>query len=112
MTRLGTVAFRQESLQRANGNRTVDLPAPACGFTGVRADTPADAGHRIGIAGEAVGFFEAPFRDQRYVPPSVGVRRTSHHAGEVGVQPLPINLFLSEAQLHSCSEATRSVPFN
>ena len=47
---------------------------------------------RIGVARETIGFFEAPFRNQRHIAAGIGVRRTSHHAGEVGVQPIPIDL--------------------
>src|SRR5450631_4613769 len=54
----------------------------------------ADARQRVGIAGKLVSFLKASLRNERYITPRVGVRRTSHHAGKVGVQPIPVDFFV------------------
>src|ERR1035441_10721012 len=63
----------------------------------MRADAAADACQRVGIAGKLVCFLKAPFRNERYVPARVRMGWTSHHAGEVGVQPIPVHFFVFEA---------------
>ncbi len=60
------------------------------------ADASADAGQRVGIAGEAVSFLKTAFRNQRNVPPGIGMSGTSHHAGEIGIEPVPIHRFIDE----------------
>ena len=39
---------------------------------------------------------KSPFRDERDIPARVRVGWTSHHAGEVGVQPIPVHFFVLE----------------
>src|SRR5208337_4667296 len=98
MTRLGTVPLGQEAFQGANGDRPVDFASPACCLTRVGADAPADACHRIWIARITVRLFEAALGNQRYISSCVGVRRTSHHAREIGIQPLPIDLLVGKTK--------------
>jgi hypothetical protein len=57
-------------------------------------DPAADARQWIRIAGKLVGFLKSAFRNERDITSSVGVRRTSHHAGKIGVQPIPIDFFV------------------
>jgi hypothetical protein len=64
------------------------------------ADAPANAGQRVRPARVPVGLFESPFGNQSNVPPGISVRRTSHHAGEVGVQPILIHLLHLKTHLH------------
>src|SRR5579884_3702304 len=100
MFRLGPVALGQKTFQRANGNWLIQLAAPARRFTWVRANPAADAGQRIGIAREAVGFFEAAFADQRDIAARIRMRRARHHAGEIGVQPISVHPLLFESLQH------------
>src|SRR5690349_7326199 len=96
----GAVAFSQEALERANLDWFVDFTAAAGAFTGMGANASADAGQGIGIAREAVSFFKPAFRNQRHVTPGIGVRRTSHHAGKIGIQPIPAYRFVLKPLLH------------
>ncbi len=79
----------------------------------MRADPAAYARHRIGIACVVVGFFEMSIGDQGHVAARIGAGRTSHHAREIGVQPLPIDPFVLKAPQHvgllacGCSVPTR-----
>ncbi len=100
MLRLGSVLLGQKSLQRANRDGLVDLAAPAGSLTRMRAHASADAGQRIGFARQAIGLFETTLGDQADVAPGVGVGRTRHHAGEVGVQPVPVDLLVFESFQH------------
>ena len=59
MLRLRSKLLGEKTLQRPDGNGSVDLSAAAGSFAGVRTDSSADAGQRIGIARDAIGFFES-----------------------------------------------------
>ncbi len=100
MLRLGPVLLGEKSLQRADGNGPVDFAAAAGGFAGMRADASADAGQRIGLARQSIGLFEAALGNQADVASGVGMRRTGHHAGKVGVQPIPVDLLVFESLQH------------
>ena len=65
-------------------------------FAGMRANPAANTRQRVGIAGKLVCFLKSPFRNERDVPARVRMGRTSHHAGEVGVQPIPVHFFVFE----------------
>ena len=97
------MTFRQEALERSYGNRSIDLASPAGSFTRMSANPATDAGQRIGGAGESIGLFESSFRDQADVAPRIGVSGTRHHAGEVGIQPVPIDLFIFIALQHDAN---------
>src|SRR5689334_1624429 len=90
----------KKTLERADLNWLVDFAAAAGALTRMSANAPADAGQGIGIAREAIGFFEPSFRNQRDVPSGVGVGRAGHHAGKVGVQPIPAYRFVFKTPLH------------
>ena len=100
MARLRPIPLGKKALQRANRDRFVDRPAPASRLARMRADTAADARHRIGIARVAISLFELPFRDERDVPAGVGLRRARHHARKVRVQPVAIDLLVSKPCAH------------
>src|SRR5277367_5586805 len=67
----------------------------------MRAHTSADAGQRIGIASDAIGLFETALGNQADIASGIGVRRAGHHAGEVRVQPTPIDLFILISLQHA-----------
>ena len=60
----------------------------------MRAHSSADAGQRIGVARDAIGLFEAALGNQADIASGIGVRRAGHHAGEVRVQPVPVDLLV------------------
>src|SRR5208283_1703315 len=101
MFRLRSKLLGKKALESANGNWPVNLTPTACGFARMRANSPADAGQRVGIAGDAVGFFEAAIGNQSNIASSVGVCRTGHHAREVGIQPVPVDLFIFVSLQHA-----------
>ena len=101
MPRLRAVSFGKKALERADRDRLVDLAAAACGLAGMSADASADAGHGIGFARDAIGLFKLALRNQRNIAARVGVRGASHHAGEVGVQPIPVNLLVDKSLQHA-----------
>src|SRR4029077_14606113 len=100
-----------------NGNGPVDFTAAARGFARMRAHSPANAGQRIRLARESVGLFESALGNQANVASGVGVGRAGHHAGEVCVQPIPIDLLVFESFQHSrsfkfCTAAENSFWFD
>ena len=54
----------------------------------------------LGPRAVAICFFELALGNQRNIASRIGVRGTGHHAGEVGVQPVPVNLLVDESLLH------------
>ena len=90
------VPLRQKALERPYCDGAIDIPAATGSLTGMRANPAADACQRVGIAGKLVSFLKSPFRDERDIPARVRVGWTSHHAGEVGVQPIPVHFFVLE----------------
>ena len=92
--RFRTVSLGQKALERTDRDWPVDLSATAGGLAGMRAYAAADAGQWIGFTGKLIGFFKSTFRDQRDIAARVGVRGTGHHAGKVGVQPIPVHLLV------------------
>ena len=100
MARLRTVALGKKALERADRDGLIDLAAAAGCLAGMSADASADAGHGIGLARYAVGFFKLTLGNELHIAAGIGVRGTGHHAGEVGVQPIPVNLLVDESLLH------------
>ena len=98
---LGAVAFGEEALECADGDGFVDFTTAAGGLAGMGADAAADAGHGIGLAGVAVGLFEVAFGDEFDVATCVGMGGAGHHAGKVGIEPIPVHLFIFEAVRHA-----------
>ncbi len=92
--------LRKETLERADGDRAIDVSTAAGGFTGVSTNSAADARQRVRIAGNFVRFFKPPVRNKRDVPARIGVGWTSHHAGKIGVQPIPVNSLVFEPFQH------------
>src|SRR5579859_1144548 len=90
----------EESLQCTNGDGLIDLTAAARCFAGMGTDSSTDTRQRIGLTRVAVGFFKVAFRNQRDVPPRVGMRGAGHHAGEIGIEPISIYLFVNKPLQH------------
>ena len=100
VARLRPIALGQKPLESANRDGLVDGPAPASRLAGVRANPAADAGHRVRIARIAICFFKLPLRDERDVTACVGLRRASHHARKIRVQPVAIDLLVTKTREH------------
>jgi len=94
------VPLRQKALESPYCDGAIDISTAAGSFTGMSTNPAADARQRVGIAGKLVSFLKSTFRNKRDVTASVSVRRTSHHAGEVGVQPIPVDFFFFEPFQH------------
>jgi len=76
---------RDKSLQRADGERLIDGSAPASNFTWRSADAPANAGQRIGAAGDHV---RPPIVARGYgADVTPGIRM--HRAAELALDLLP-----------------------
>src|SRR5215469_11791962 len=100
MLRLRSVLFGKKSLQRADRDRLVDLPAATSRLARMGADSSTDAGQRIRIARQPVSFFKSVFGDQTHVASGICMSRAGHHAGKVGVQPVCIDLLAFESLQH------------
>jgi hypothetical protein len=66
----------------------------------MRANSAADARQRVRIARQSVRFFKSPLCDQANISSGIRMRRTGHHAGEIGVQPIRVNLLVFESLQH------------
>ena len=98
--RLRPVLLGQKALQRANRNRPVDFAAAASRLARMRTDSSANAGQRIRIARQAISLFKSSLGNQADVASGIGMRRTRHHAGEVCVQPIRVDLLVFESLQH------------
>lgn len=85
-----TVPLSQKTLESPYRDRPVNVATATGSFTGMSTNSAADARQRVRIAGKLVSFLEAPFGYQSHIPARIGVGGTSHHAGKVGVQPIPV----------------------
>ena len=74
--------------KRPDGDRRVELAAPADRLAGRGADPAADRGERIGPAGHGVGLAIPPLGDERDVLARLGVDRARLLAGEVPLEPV------------------------
>src|SRR5208337_122396 len=101
MPRLRTVSLGEEALERADRDRLIDLAAAARRLAGMSADASADAGHWIGPARIAICLFKLTLCNELNIAAGIGVRGTGHHAGEVGVQPIPVNFLVDKALQHA-----------
>ena len=54
----------------------------------------------LGSRAIAVGLFKFALGNERNITAGIGMRGTGHHAGEVGVQPIPVNLLVDKAFEH------------
>ena len=74
------------------------------------ANPSANARQGIGLPRQTIGFLESSFRNEPDVASSVGMCRTSHHAGEIRMQPIPIDPLVSESFEHGSTfkEGTRT----
>jgi hypothetical protein len=98
----------EKTLESSDGNGTINVSAATSSLTRMSANPAADAGQRVGIAGKFISFLESPFSNKGDVASCVGVGRTSHHAGEIGVQPIPVDLFVFVPfQQDGCSRCLR-----
>src|ERR1700687_5615306 len=88
--RFRSMALGDESLQGADGDGHVKLPAPTSGLTRMPAHAATDGGKRIGDPGVAVSFLVPPLRNERNVASGLRVDRTGLHAGEVRFEPLEV----------------------
>src|SRR5215471_16604373 len=103
---LRTEALCHKAFQCANGNRGIELPAPACGLAGMPAYATADRRERVRGPGIPIGFLIPSLRDERNVPSSLRVDRARLHAREVRFQPFQID------KLGSCRHLAHSRPLN
>ncbi len=87
----GPVILGEEALQSADGNWFVNLSAAAGRLARVSADATANRGQGIWVSRKPIGLFETPFPNEFYIPASMGVRGTSHHAREVRVEPVAVD---------------------
>jgi hypothetical protein len=88
------VPLRQKTLESTYRDGTINISTTTGSFARMGTHSATDARQRVGIAGELVSFLKSPFRNQGHITSRVGVGRTSHHAGEIGVQPIPVDLFV------------------
>ena len=102
----GAVTLGEKTFQSSNGNRTVNLTPAARGLARMRANTAANRGQWIGIAGELIGLLKAAFGNQSHITPGIGVGRTGHHARKVCVEPVAIDFLGLEALEHGGGSAT------
>ena len=105
MFRFWTVPFGEKSLESTDRNGFVDLAASARGLARMSADASADAGHRIGLAGGAIGFFEVAFGNLRNVATRIGGAGQAIMQGKL-VFNQSLSTFLS---MKRC--CTRALPF-
>ncbi len=102
-----------EALERPDGDRPVDLTAPAGILTGCGTHPPAHGGEGVGQPGGQVGQFVLAVGDGGHVHPGVGVDRTGGQTGDVLVEVLQV---LAEDQvLHQirsifCSQRSATMP--
>src|SRR5438309_6645408 len=99
---LRAIALGEKPLQPANGDGFVDFSATTGSLARVCANASTDGSQRIRLAREAIGLLEVPFTNQFYIPSGIGMSGTSHHAREVGVQPVPIHSLVFESLQHAC----------
>src|SRR5579871_2993404 len=83
--RFGAVLLGEKSLQGADRDRLIDFATTAGGLARMRTNSSADAGQRIWIARQPVGFFKTSFGNQADVATGIRVGRACHHAGKVCV---------------------------
>src|SRR5712692_3669824 len=110
MSRFGSVALREESFERADGDGFVNLAAAAGSFTGVRANPAAHAGHGIGVAGVTIRLFKPPLRNQRNVAAGIGSRRAGHRAGEIAIEPVAVDFLVAKSHSHSSLVPSSTAP--
>jgi hypothetical protein len=90
------VPLGQEPFERSDRDRTIDFSTTAGVFTRMSTNPAADARQRIGVAGNLVCVLKSPFSNERNIAARVGVGWTSHHAGEIGIQPIPVDFLVFE----------------
>ena len=100
MFRLGPVLLGKKAFQRSDRDGPVNLAAAAGRLARMRADASADAGQRIWARARCDRLLRNALGNQADIAPGIGVRRAGHHAGKVGVQPIPIDLLVLESLQH------------
>jgi hypothetical protein len=85
------MALGDKSLQGADRDGHVKLPAPTGGLARMPANTATDGGEWIGDPGVAVCFLVPPLRNQSDVAPGLCVNGTGLHAGEVRFEPFEVD---------------------
>ncbi len=78
--RLDTVLFRNESLERANRDRRINLSATTSILAGRGANSATDGSKWIWRTGGEIRFFELTFSDQLHVLAGIGLYRASRLA--------------------------------
>ena len=82
------VAIGGVALQRADGDRFVDLAAPAVVLAGMRADAAQHIGKWIRRAGQQIGFLILRDPDRLHIAPAFRMDRTGGAAGNILVEVL------------------------
>ena len=82
IARLGPIGFRDEALERANGDGLVQIATAAIGFAGSAADAPADGGERIPRPRQAVGVLVAALGNGGHV--AAGIRMHDYASCIIG----------------------------
>src|SRR5208283_1091333 len=77
----------------ADGNGSIELTAPAGGFTRVAANASTNRSEWIRSASITIGFLVLAFRNQGHVASRLRVNWTGLHAGKVRFQPVQVNQF-------------------
>ena len=101
-------ALGHEPLQRPDGDRGVQLAAPADALARRRADPPADRGEGVRLPRDRVGLPETSLRDQRDVLAGLRVDRARLPAGEVPFEPVAAHV--SHGRYFAISKSAVTVP--
>jgi len=96
MLRFRPVPLGQKTLERPDCDRAINFSTTAGTFTRMSTNPAADASQWVRVAGKLVRLFKSPFSNERNVPARVGMGWTCHHAGEIGIQPIPVNFLVFE----------------
>src|SRR5476649_1093714 len=83
VVRLNAEFFADESLQRADGNRSVERSAPAFGFAGRGANTAADGGKRVRRPRDDVGIFITSLGNRLHIAAGVCAHGTAFAAEDL-----------------------------
>src|SRR5260370_29570513 len=94
------VSLSQKTLEGPYCDGPIDISTATGSFTGMSTYPAANARQRVRITGKLISFLKSPFRNESDVAARVGVGWTSHHAGKVGIQPIPVHSFVFLAFQH------------
>src|SRR5215471_1202599 len=99
----------QKPLQRADGNRQIEISSPARRLARMATNSAAYGCKRIGDSRVSVRLLVTSLCDQRHVPSGLGVDWTCCHAREIRFEPIEIDKF--RATLHRSESPVPSTYF-